>query len=988
MLGKYGETLVVDWGLAKVVGKQEIVSEESTLRPASASASAETIPGMAIGTPAFMSPEQAAGRLDQLGPASDVYSLGATLYALLTGKPPVEDKEIAEVLNKVQRGDFPRPRQHNPDIHRALEAICLQAMSLQRADRYASPRALADDLERWLADKPVRAWPEPWTVKTRRWVGQHRTLVTGAAAALLVGVVSLVIATVLLTEANDQLSAESDKVRTANENLAVESRNVQKANDKLAEERNNVREANTKLIALAATEKQARDRAEDALGLSRLRYYVSQISLAQQEWVARRTAEAQIHLKNTPPDLRGWEYDYLRGLLEKNQVILRGHTGWIEAVAFSADGKRLFSTASDNTVRVWDVDKGQESFVLNRNAKESLPGHTGRHKAAFSANGKRVVAVPQDGIVRLWNLDKGQDPIVLEDRVGVGRAPAISPDGKWVACAAVQGAVGKFQSVVLLWDFDKGQAPRVLNPPKDVVATTFSPDGKRLACASWDGTVRLWDVEKRQDPLLLEGGELLAKRGRAVTVKLKFSPDGKRLASTFRHDKASNGTIRLWDLGKAQEPLILEWQTRAMGLVFSPDGKRLAGASDDHTVRLWDVDKGQELIVLEGHTDSIASVAFSPDGKRLASASSDTTVRLWDLEQRAEPLVLQGHTWFITAVAFSPDGKRLASASYDKTVRLWDVEKEQKPLVFKASLKGGVPHAAFSPDGKRVATSWSSSTVDVWDMDKSGAPLVLMGHTKIVRAIAFSPDGNRLASSAEDSTIRLWNLEKGQKPMTLKSGGDFLVFSPDGKRLANTYGSLFLGPGRPPAGVLLWDMEKGQELLVFGHKSPRGGWSGIQSVAFHLDGKRMVYTGGNDCLLWDGDKGQEPFVFKGHTRAVHAVALSPDGKRLASASSDNTVRLWDVDKRQELLVLEGHTAGVWAVAFSPDGKRVASASHDKTVRLWDVDKGVETLLLKGHTGNVFAVAFSRDGTRLMSASRDGRVRVWEAPKAPIRPKPK
>ena len=191
MLGKYGETLIVDWGLAKPLASvahkpaaqardAAATLDEPVLQPKSASGSAETLAGTAIGTPAYMSPEQAAGRLDLLGPASDVYSLGATLYCLLTGKAPFVQADVGETLRKVIAGDLPRPRAIKPDVSEALEAICLKAISLKPADRYATPRMLADDVEHWLADEPVTAWPEPWTVRTRRWLGRHRTLVTRA----------------------------------------------------------------------------------------------------------------------------------------------------------------------------------------------------------------------------------------------------------------------------------------------------------------------------------------------------------------------------------------------------------------------------------------------------------------------------------------------------------------------------------------------------------------------------------------------------------------------------------------------------------------------------------------------------------------------------------------------------------------------------------------------------------------------------------------
>jgi serine/threonine-protein kinase len=223
IVGKHGETLMVDWGLAKARGKGDAVepTEERTLMPSSASGSAETLPGSALGTPAYMSPEQARGDLEALGPRSDVYSLGATLYCLLTGKPPFEEDDIGEVLRRVQAGDFPPPRRLDPTIDRALEAICLKAMANKPVDRYASCRGLAEDVERWMADEPVAAWREPWTRTLLRWLTRHRTGVTGAAAAVLAGVVGLVAVLAVQTSANARLSASLTRETEAKNDLAA-----------------------------------------------------------------------------------------------------------------------------------------------------------------------------------------------------------------------------------------------------------------------------------------------------------------------------------------------------------------------------------------------------------------------------------------------------------------------------------------------------------------------------------------------------------------------------------------------------------------------------------------------------------------------------------------------------------------------------------------------------------------------------------------------
>jgi serine/threonine-protein kinase len=219
IVGKHGETLVVDWGLAKATGRAEPGAEERTLRPSSASGSAETLPGSALGTPAYMSPEQARGDLESLGPASDVYALGATLHCLLTGGPPFEDDDLGLVLRRVQDGAFPRPRALEPKVDRALEAVCLKAMARAAGDRYATPRALADDIERWMADEPVSAYREPASARLGRWVRRHKPAVAGAAALLLTAVVALSLSTVLIgleqAKTREAYRAEAEQRRRA-----------------------------------------------------------------------------------------------------------------------------------------------------------------------------------------------------------------------------------------------------------------------------------------------------------------------------------------------------------------------------------------------------------------------------------------------------------------------------------------------------------------------------------------------------------------------------------------------------------------------------------------------------------------------------------------------------------------------------------------------------------------------------------------------------
>jgi serine/threonine-protein kinase len=247
ILGKHGETLVVDWGLAKPTGRVEpgTDSDERLLRPSSASGSADTLPGSALGTPAYMSPEQAEGKLEHLGPRSDVYSLGATLYYILTGSPPFAG-DVADVIHAVLRSEFRQPRQLDPGIDPALEAICLQAMAYRPEDRYRSCRALAEDIERWMADEPVTAWSEPFTRRAQRWGRLNRTLVSSLAASGLVALVGM--ASVLAVQARANVG-------------------LKQSNDALVDANTRVRTTNAELLAANQRERERFNLAMDAVGL-------------------------------------------------------------------------------------------------------------------------------------------------------------------------------------------------------------------------------------------------------------------------------------------------------------------------------------------------------------------------------------------------------------------------------------------------------------------------------------------------------------------------------------------------------------------------------------------------------------------------------------------------------------------------------------------------------------------------------------------------
>ena len=872
-----------------------------------------------IGTPAYMSPEQAEMSGLDIDTRSDIYSLGVLLYELLTGKTPFDPQELLQsgldaMRRTIREQEPPRPstrlstmvvadltalaQRHGAEpprlihlIRGDLDWITMKALEKDRTRRYETANGLAQDLERHLKNETIIARPPSPAYRFQKLV--QRNKLAFAAAAVVSGVLVLGV-----------LVSTWQAVRATH--------------------------AKQEALAAQANEAKLRQQAEAEELAARQRAYASDMNVAKQALNENNLGRTQELLDRQRPqpgqkDLRGWEWRYLWQQCRSDALFtLCQESSEIESLAVSQDGQWLAIGQARGGISVWDLRTRQQVFQLAKGSvvyavfspTEPLLAFT---SSALSASGEARVTL------RLWNAATrqmiGEFPLNSEC-MGL----AFSKDGRTLVTSTSSfGTEGR----ITLWRIPEGT--KVASYPSEQLdmfpGTSFAatPDLSLAAYGLQSGkggfasqiVTRLCVIDLRN------GKELwTAAASKEYVTALAFSPDGKTLASAAGFTESD---IRLWDVASGKEIGRLEGHgSWVSSLVFWPDGKKLASSSADQTIRIWDVASQKCLDVLRGHRLEVWRLALLPDHNTLVSGCKDGAVCFWDasLSHSHETRITLPEP--MTAWRFAPDSQSVVTSDLQGRVMRWEGRDFQQPeTLFEIGTNRYPGYDLLSSDGRLLAVTTTDNVLHVWDLSRRRLRREFPSPTGTIWAQSFSADDNKLVTwSGDDNLFREWDLDSGREIRSWRVPAEYwtIASSPDQRLwLVTSYG----------ADALFEDLVGG------GSVKTNLNVQEVSGSAFSSDGKFFAVASGlGYARVWETATWQEVVTLRGYLLSVDSVAFSGDGKRLATGGGNEALKLWDTESWQEVLTLEGQGSLFASTKFSPDGDAIGTMNAAGIVHIW------------------------------------------------------
>lgn len=930
MIDQAGQPHLMDFGLARFAESTDKMTQDGTV----------------LGTAAYMAPEQARGDLENVGPASDQYSLGVVLYESLTGQTPFSGPPQI-VLFHVLETEPPAPHTVRKEIPLDLETICQRAMAKEPSRRYPDCRALAEDLRRFLENEPIAARRLRPAERLVHWC-RRNPIVAGLTVALFVVLTLGVVASGLLAAhsawqasvarsearradgeaqaaraAEAKLEQEAQALRVAEakateeaQRAEAEAKSAREAESKLDAEAKAARAAEAQAEAEARAAREAEARADAEATRARQRAYYVSMLLAQNEWERYNTPRFLGLLTGQLPaspddDLRGFEWFYWWDQSHRghSQRLWSG-SGVPERVIFTPDGAQIIYGCIGGAICVYDTQTRQHVVSMENTDN----GGQALQAMSLSPDGSTLAALIWENSVKAWDMATGRQKFAVTARTRHARDLKFSPDSRQVMVTGEFWRDDKqprdWGTEIELWNSNSGKPIRRTELKDAHETVEFSADGNRYFAVGRSPQVMVFD----------EKGKLLRNVDGSRANSLAVSPAQKRLA--IGH---VDGTIRLLDDATMEEVCVLRGHTRnVLHLSFSPDGAFLISYGAEGTIRVWDRGSrdpvfkswggGHETHELRMHSGSVGAICLRPDGEQLVALASNGIEETWDLAKTPSARKLDGHA----AIAFSRDGRWIAAGAYGPpvanvrspglSVKVWDLNTGEERFWLKGHADR-IACVAFSPDGSRLASGGFDKLIKVWNTATGEEVCTYQGHKAAVKQLAFSLDSARVASS-EDAHVRVWNAQTAEELWTIPDLGAQAI-SPDGKWLDNK-------------GVLhtacIWDEQSGDKPLSLNNQ-------GARNAVFSPDGRFVAAEINQAVKIWNAESGVEIAQCLGATY-VQSMAFSPDGRRLACSGGDDLARLWDAATGQDILVIKrrydqpgNEPAG--AIGISPDGRRLA-----------------------------------------------------------------